>query len=300
MAHRFEDARWPRASAWLAQGAGGGLGVLGVPLNASLTPGRCDRAPSTIRAALARYSPWEPESPSIGDLAVRDFGDLDVATKYPEEAFETIREAAREALPGQRALVLLGGDNGVTHPGVHALGRDLGRIGLITLDAHLDLRDTVNGLHNGNPVRALIEDGLLGANVLQIGIQAFANATAYAEVAREAGIQVVMAGQARKAGLARVVRAALDQLAAQCDAIYVDLDLDCLDRAHVPACPGARPGGFAPWEVREAARVCGMNPKVRIMDLVEMDPEKDVNDATALLAAACLLEFAAGVSERPH
>ena len=36
-------------------------------------------------------------------------------------------------------------------------------IGLITLDAHFDMRDLERGLGNGNPVRALIEDGLPGS-----------------------------------------------------------------------------------------------------------------------------------------
>ena len=50
--------------------------------------------------------------------------------------------------------------------------------------------------------------------------------------------------------------------------------------------------------VRCAARLCGANPRVRAMDLVEVDPEKDINDITSLAAAACLLEFASGVLER--
>ena len=50
----------------------------------------------------------------------------------------------------------------MTRPAVLAL-RALDGVGLITLDAHFDMRDTSEGLSNGNPVRALIEDGLPGA-----------------------------------------------------------------------------------------------------------------------------------------
>ena len=51
-------------------------------------------------------------------------------------------------------------------------------IGLITLDAHFDMRDTAQGLGNGNPVRALREDGLPGKNIAQIGLAPFANSAA--------------------------------------------------------------------------------------------------------------------------
>jgi formiminoglutamase len=272
--------------------------VLGAPLSASITFGRCDLAPAAVRAALARFSPWAPGADALGGLRASDLGDLDLRGARPEDAMAPIAGAVRSALAEFGAVVLLGGDNGITRGGVHGLGVPLERAGLLTLDAHFDLRDTDQGLHNGNPVRALLADGLPGRNVAQIGIQALANSKAYWEVARAAGVRVVMAEEAREAGLSRVVRTCLDGLAARCEAIYVDLDLDCLDRAFAPGCPGARPGGFAPHEVRDAARVCGTHPAVRALDLVELDPERDIAGATALAAAACLLEFAAGLAGR--
>ena len=91
---------------------------------------------------------------------------------------------------------------------------------------------------------------------------------------------------------------ALEHLAERADAIYVDVDLDVLDRAFAPACPGARPGGLAPMEVRRAARLAGRHPKVRAMDIVEVDPTQDVADVTVLTAASCLLSFSAGLVAR--
>jgi len=92
------------------------------------------------------------------------------------------------------------------------------------------------------------------------------------------------------------VREALDSFTTEF--IYVDLDLDVLDRAFAPATPGSRPGGLTPWEMRTAARVCGEFARVRVFDLVEMDPEQDIAGQTALCAAACLLSFASGVHRR--
>jgi formiminoglutamase len=181
---------------------------------------------------------------------------------------------------------------------VHGLATPLDRCGLLTFDAHFDLRDLAGGLTNGNPVRALLADGLPGAHIVQIGIQAFANSREYAEVAHQARINVVGADSVHDRGIDAVVGEALDYLERLAGVIYVDLDLDVLDRAFAPAAPGSRPGGLAPWQIRRAARACGLRPKVRVLDLVEIDPERDPEALTSLAAAACLLAFSSGLHER--
>jgi len=312
-----DDPRWPRAKAWLAGDHEpepvAHLGVVGVPLGlGSVTPSRCDLTPAAVRDALGRFSTWdEPEAHAgterpepwkgfdLRSIAARDLGDLDVSELEPADAFEPIRDGAARGLGGADAVALLGGNNAITRPGVHALGLPLERVGLLTFDAHFDLRDTGEGLGNGNPVRALLEDGLPGKNVWQIGIQPFANSSAYHEVAHEAGVSFVTADQARRDGVEEVVSRALTQLSFEgVEAIYVDLDLDVLDRASAPACAGSRPGGLNPMEMRAAARLCGRFGLVRAVDLVEVDPEKDVADMTVLAAASLLLAFAAGLAGR--
>ena len=117
-------------------------------------------------------------------------------------------------------------------------------------------------------------------------------------VARKAGIRVISARSALERGIGYVIEEALLHLERETDSIYVDLDLDVLDRIYAPATPGSRPGGLAPNQVRQAARLCGQHPKVCVLDLVEIDPTRDVADATVLAAAACLLEFASGLLGR--
>jgi arginase family enzyme len=299
-----DDPNWPRASAWLAgdriQGAIQRIGVLGVPLAlGSITPGRCDLAPDAIRKALHRYSTWHFESGvDVRSVGADDLGDVAVSHLLPADAFNEVGNDVRIALESRDAVVLLGGDNSVTRPGVHGMGVALRRCALITLDAHLDLRDLGGGLSNGNPVRALLEDGLPGANVVQIGIQSFANSPEYARVAADAGIRIMTADDVRRLGIEAIVAEALEDLATNADAIYVDLDLDVMDRMFVPGTPGSRPGGLTAGEVRAAAFLCGADRRVRVLDLVEFDPTKDIADATALAAGGCLLSFAAGVARR--
>jgi formiminoglutamase len=286
------------------------VAVLGVPIRlGSISGGRFDLAPAAVRGALGRFSVWDGER-DLRQIGARDLGDLDVADSTPADAFDTISEGVAEARDGTTTgvVVLLGGDNSITRPGVRGIapvrsadGRldpGLDRVGLLTFDAHHDLRDTEAGMLNGNPVRALLEDGLPGRNIVQVGIQPFANSPDHAAVAREAGITVVTADDVRDRGMRVVVAEALRRLDPT-DAVYVDLDVDVLDRAFAPARPGARPGGLTPGELQTAARACGAHPKVAGIDLVEVDPERDVADSTVLATASFLLAFAGGLATRP-
>ncbi len=249
------DANWPRASAWLAGTHSADpacrLAVLGAPLRlGSITPGRTDLAPAAVRSILDRMSTYDLESDrDLNRVAASDRGDLALADFVPADAVGPLAAAVRGALAEADALALLGGDNSITRPGCHGMCSELSRAGLLTLDAHLDLRDLNPELTNGNPVRALLADGLPGANIVQIGIQPFANSRAYLEVAREAGIKVVSVSEVHARGIGMVVEEALDLLDQTVDAVYVDLDLDVLDRVFAPATPGSRPGGLTPAEV---------------------------------------------------
>lgn len=300
----MDDPNWPRASAWLAGQTAprtlGSLALLGAPVRlGSITPGRCDLAPAAVRAILRRFSCYDLEHDvDLQVLAAQDLGDLDLVNAKLEDAFAPLRDAVRNASQTADAVVILGGDNGVTRPGVHGLTNSLERCGLITLDAHFDLRDLSNGLSNGNPVRALLADGLLGTNIVQIGLQGFANSQAYTQVARDAGISIVTRDYVKDKGLSSAVWGALKRLSRQVEKIYVDFDIDVLDRAFAPACPGARPGGVTPYDLQRAAFLCGTHPKVRAIDLVEVDPTQDVADVTVFATGACLLSFAAGLVHR--
>jgi formiminoglutamase len=275
------------------------LSVLGIPMNSAITPGRCDLAPAAIRQALDRYSLFDPDAGiDLTSLAVTDIGDVTLSAASGEEVFFRTVQGIKKAAPNTLAVAVFGGDNAITYPGLHALNLPFARCGLLTFDAHHDVRDLEGGLTDGNPIRALLRAGLPGSNIIQIGIQPFTNSPAYARVAREAGITVLTADEVYSRGIESVVSGALELLAAKTDAIYVDLDVDVLDRAFAPACAGARPGGLQPWMLRRAAHLCGAHPSVRIIDIVEVDPTKDVADCTVLAAASFFLAFASGMVKR--
>jgi len=279
-------------------GSEGQIAILGAPMEAgSVTPGRCDLAPETVRRALRRFSTYDVERSSELFFAIRDLGDIPVQGMSPADGFAPIRDAAAAAVAAHRLTVLLGGNNAVTRPAAHALGLPLSKVGLITLDAHFDMRDTAQGPMNGNPVRCLLEDGLPGANICQIGLAPFANTARMHADARAAGIGVYTMADCLERGVLAVVNHALSRFV-HLEALVVDFDIDAIDRASCPGAPGARPGGMPPSMFFAAARRLAAEPRVKLVDLTEFDPSLDVGDITALTAGRWVCEVLAGFAGR--
>src|SRR3954452_10514201 len=170
-------AGWPNLSELIvAADAAAPVGMLGVPLAAgSVTPGACDQAPLALRKTLKRIGRYDVETGRELELRIADRGDVELCGPTIEKATPKISAAVSASAEAHALTLLVGGNNAVTRPAVLGLGGKLEEIGLITLDAHFDMRDTSEGLSNGNPVRALLADGLPGANIAQVGLASFAN-----------------------------------------------------------------------------------------------------------------------------
>jgi len=290
---------WPNLSDLLvAADAEAPVGLVGAPLAAgSVTPGRCDLAPALLRATLRRIGRYDIETGCELASRVADHGDARIDGLTIEQATGPIRDACATSVGRHQLTLLIGGNNAVTRPAVHALGMPLDQIGLITLDAHFDLRDTADGLGNGNPVRALREDGLPGRNIAQIGLASFANSAAMHRDAMDGGHLVATIAQVARDGIEAAIANALAHVE-HCAAIVVDCDIDVIDRSQFPAAPGARPGGMSARDFFIATRNLAAEPKVRLIDLTEWDPPLDPTDLSALTAARWVAECMAGYERR--
>jgi len=274
------------------------VGLVGAPLAAgSVTPGRCDLAPALLRQTLRRIGRYDVETRRELSTQIADRGDVEIAGMSIEDATDPMREAVSASVAKHPLTLLIGGNNAVTRPGVLGLGIPLEGVGLITLDAHFDMRDLDRGLSNGNPVRALVQDGLPGRNIAQIGLAPFANSKQMHEDAMSAGNLVVVAAEVRAMGIAVAVHRALEHVA-HCDALVVDCDIDVIDRSQFPAAPGARPGGMTSHDFFAGVRQLASDAKVRVIDLTEWDPPLDSTDLSALTAARWVAECLHGFEMR--
>ena len=229
-----EDQLWPRASAWLeaaetATGDSAGrnydLGLMGIPAHlTSISATNAHTTPAAIRAALQRYSTynWTTET-DVSKLSFADFGDV---VDPDSEAGEARTSQLASDLSSRSGLAIgLGGDNSVTFAMARGVfGAQIETAGLITLDAHHDLRD---GISNGSPVRRLVDElGLDGRRIVQIGIADFSNSPAYAARAKDLGIYVIPRSALRTRSMADVMAEAVSVAGAVGGPIHVDFDVD--------------------------------------------------------------------------
>ncbi|WP_447589425.1 arginase family protein [Microbacterium lacticum] len=296
------DPLWPRAGGWAAPAPGDRVDavLLGAPAHrTSLSPTGADATPGAVREALRRFSPTLLGPPPIDlaeELQIADAGDVgDPDGPGGEARLRTRVEALAEA---SDLVVVLGGDNSVTY----AAAQGAGAAGLITLDAHFDLRD---GVSNGSPVRRLVEDGLDPRRIVQLGIADFANSAAYARRAADLGIRVITLDELRRRGIDDAVAEAREIAgggaagATAGGGIHLDIDVDVCDRSVAPGCPASVPGGLQAWELRALVRGIAADPRVRSADIVEVDATADAPDGrTVRLAALCVLELLAGLHAR--
>lgn len=265
----------------------------------SITPSDAARAPAVVRSALDRFAPYDARARrDLSAHCILDMGDADAAEQNWVGAFSRIHEHAVSAFEQERFVISLGGDHSVSWPLITAAAERHGRIGVIQLDAHHDLRSLDAGPSNGTPFRGLIDRGTInGSDIVQIGINRAANQRESSEYAVEQGVSVVGVWDLHGRRCRELVHECLERLAAT-DAIYLSCDIDVLDRAYAPGTVAALPGGIDPPLLFELVELVCSDPRCIAMDVVEFAPGRDVESVTAYAAAGTVWHAVTGVASR--
>lgn len=282
------DPLWPRAQSLFKTNVDSpDVTLFGIPASkTSISPTSAHLTPDAIRNSLLRYS-LAHSNPRVDleNLSVKDAGNVASPDDDEIASIDHIKKISNTS----KMIIALGGDNSVTYSGFTGSSAT----GLITLDAHYDLRD---GISNGSPIRRLIESGLDGKKVVQIGIADFSNSPEYAKRAKDFGITVIPRSSLRSRSASDVWEEAISIAG---NRVYVDFDMDVCDRSVVPACPAAAPGGISADEIRQFAFLAGSSSQVIGADITEIDAANDLTDERTLrLAALIVLELIAGFSTR--
>lgn len=295
------DSNWPSAASLLRHEPIVGrrnVALFGVSTYAtSVSPRSSTSTPAAVREALERYSTWSFRGrfDLAENVVLVDHGDVD--DPDGEGGHERVADALATIEKFAAMTVILGGDNAVTWHALSALAKDhFDDFGLITLDAHLDMRE---GRSNGSPVRQLLDEGLDPRHVVQVGLGDFSNSAAYARESLDKGVRIIERDTFHREDAASIARHALEIASHGGRQVYVDIDLDAADRSVVPGCPASAPGGLSADEIRNFVREVTFNKSVVAIDFTEVDVEQDSPDQrTVRLAALLVLEALAGVRRR--
>ncbi|MFD1020229.1 agmatinase family protein [Thalassobacillus hwangdonensis] len=280
--------------------------ILGVPLSkSSISSSSASENPDAMRQAWKSFSTYNlDEDVDLAELNVVDLGDVEQHVTdigYTHERITEAMVAMRKHHP-HTLPVMMGGDHSITAQLVKGWkqAHPEETIGVLQFDTHFDLRDPSElGQANGTPIRQLLEAGVVkGEHVHNIGLHGFFNAKALKDYADEHGVHYTTVKQARKKGIEETVRHALRELDAHVDTVYVTFDMDVLDMVHGPGAPAATPGGLYSQELFDAALIAGQHSKVKAMDIVCLDPRKDIGQTHVKAAVHTMLSFLTGYCQR--
>ena len=292
--------------AWDGEWKGLQAGLIGVPFDgASVVRTGARHGPDAVRQSFMFYTNFSSlDERAMTGFRAADLGDVKVTLTDMAATFENISATSRGLVEHGIVPLTIGGDHWITYPLLKGLTDALPgkRIGIIHFDAHHDLRKAHLGAESsGVPFRKALElpgGPIAGRNLVQIGIAEFANSPQLAAYAREAGVTVFPQLAVQRDGMADIVEQAIALAADGTDAIYVSVDIDCIDQAQAPGTAAPNPSGLDSRDVQAALRRIAGHPKVVGFDLVEISPPFDVQGITGRTGAALVLSFLYGLATR--
>jgi agmatinase len=258
--------------------------ILGVPLDATSTYRSGARfAPLAIReASLNIESHSFRTSTDVEDLKIHDVGDLHIAGEV-DETLKRLGLVAKDLLDTKKVSMFVGGEHTITLGVMQSFGKNAA---LVSFDAHLDLRNEYMGLITSHATfMRRINEQINPPKILEIGTRAVCKEEL--EYAKESNIEFLTVQQIRRDGVEKTAKK-VDTLLADCEKIYLTIDMDVLDPAFAPAVQNPEPDGLdTPMFLDLLGKVCGH--RIVAFDLVEVAPHYD-KGITAIQAAKTIFE----------
>jgi agmatinase len=273
------------------------VAVLGIPFDTG-SPFRvgCRFGPAAIRAMSLMLRPINPyqDLNVFEECAIVDYGDTDVAPGYLPESFERIEAAMAPLVARDIIPVGLGGDHSIALPELRALGRRHGALAVLHFDSHTDTWDTyfAGQRHSaGTAFRRGVEEGFIDARAsMQIGMRGSLFSNQDIQQSLDHGYEVVTTDQMLDAGVEALGRRILDKFHGR--KVFLSFDLDVVDPAFAPGVQTPEAGGPSARDIlRLIRRLRGLD--LVGADVVEMNPNYDPAQISALLAATVAAEILA-------
>ena len=249
--------------------------------------------PRQIRAESCLIRPYNmaTRAAPFDSLSVADIGDVAINTFNVARSVAIIEAAYDAILAAGCKPLTMGGDHTIALPILRALARQHGPVGMVHVDAHADINDSMFGepIAHGTPFRRAVEEKLLdGRRVVQIGLRGTGYAAEDFDWPRAQGFRVVQAEECWHRSLAPLMAEVRGQLGP--GPVYLSFDIDGLDPAFAPGTGTPEIGGLTVIQGLEVIRGCRGLDLVGC-DLVEVAPAYDASGNTALTAANLLFEM---------
>lgn len=255
-------------------------------------------APEMIRKQLYKLPPVSSTIPFKHiPLQIVDIGNIDVTSNFLEPIHANLTSTVIELLTNGHTPFVLGGGHDCAFANGRGILEHAKRINktviIINIDAHLDVRPLINGMaHSGSPFRQLLDAYPHQINhFIEFGIQNFAFAQSHREYIESSQVPSTIYFYEDIVNYG--FQASLHELVTQCnsfnaDWIYLSIDMDSVQSAFAPGVSAPAAMGFTPNELLSIVKNICTTKKVRLLDIVEVNPTFDIDNRTSKLAAITL------------
>lgn len=255
------------------------IAVLGVPFDekSSYLRGPA-KGPRAIREASTEeeLNTWTELGVDLEkQVTMVDLGDMDVTGPF-SETFERIENRILSLLEKRVVPIILGGDHSISLPAVRAFAKVYKPLDILHFDAHPDLYGELYGdrYSHACPFTRILEEGLV-KNLVQVGVRSITGE--HREKAAAFGVKMIeMRNMAERPSLVFE------------NPLYISFDIDALDPAFAPGVSHREPGGLS---TRQAIDILqSLKAHIVGLDLVEVNPDRDVTGITASAASKIIIE----------
>jgi agmatinase len=257
---------------------------LGVPLDSTSTYRSGARfAPLAIREASLNIETYSFRTGiDVEDLKIHDLGDLHITGKV-DETLKRLELVTKDLLDAKKMPVFIGGEHTITLGAMRSVGE---KATLVSFDAHLDMRNEYMDLATSHTTfMRRINEQINLHKILEIGTRAVCKEEL--DYAEKMGTQFLTVQQIRRDGVEETAKR-IDTLLADCENIYLTIDMDVLDPAFAPAVQNPEPDGLGMHVFLDLiGKVC--DHRIVAFDLVEVSPHYD-KGITAIQAAKTIFE----------
>lgn len=243
--------------------------------------------PAAIRKMLGSVAFHLPEN-----LPLLDYGDIFTINQDLEGSHEAISQITLDLLKSHHFPVLLGGGHDLAYAhgrGVQNYIAEKGeKLGIINLDAHFDLRPLADGkAHSGSPFLQLAQEFPDNFHYLALGIQRAANPKSLFHAAEKLNARYLVMEDFRLNNW-EYIEEQIIWFLDSVNKVYLSIDMDGFSSAFAPGVSAPSPMGFNPLIAFKVFELIAKSKKLISLDVVELNPKYDQDNATARLAARAI------------
>jgi len=267
--------------------------VIGVPDESNSHAKRkgTSRAPDVLRIASNDYEFFErggkliPTCPMSGTLNRKCIFD---AGNIPDK--HRLRELVTDITLKGKLPIMIGGDHSLSTEAIQAVSSAIGKkLSLLYFDAHPDFVSSTTNYYG-----SVLTDTTQSLNFrksMLIGTRAAEPEEL--ENAKKVGLRILNPLEIAEIGVKRVAQ--MIRARTRGSNVYVSVDLDCLDPAFAPGVSVPSPGGLSSIDLIYLLNKTISTGNVVAIDIVELAPDYDINNTTAMLAARIMSECIASL-----